>query len=35
VATTYNYPWLIPYIASLLGLPSPLPLTGQTVMRHE
>jgi Flp pilus assembly protein TadG len=35
VATTYNYPWLIPYVPSLLGLPSPLPLTGQTVMRHE
>jgi Flp pilus assembly protein TadG len=35
VAMTYNYPWLIPYIPSLLGLPSPLPLTGQTVMRHE
>jgi Flp pilus assembly protein TadG len=35
VATTYNYPWLIPYIPSLLQLPSPLPLIGQTVMRHE
>ena len=35
VATTYNYPWLIPYIPTLLGLPSPLPITGQTVMRHE
>ena len=35
VATTYRYPWLIPYIPTLLGLPRPLPLTGQTIMRHE
>ena len=35
VATTYRYPWLIPYIPTLLGLPSPFPLTGQAIMRHE
>jgi Flp pilus assembly protein TadG len=35
VAATYQYPWLIPYIPTLLNLPSPLPLTGQTIMRHE
>jgi Flp pilus assembly protein TadG len=35
VATTYQYPWLIPYIPTVLGLPSPLPLTGQSIMRHE
>jgi Flp pilus assembly protein TadG len=35
VTATYNYPWLIPYIPVMLGLPSPLVLTGQTVMRHE
>jgi Flp pilus assembly protein TadG len=35
VSATYNYPWLVPYIPSLLGLPAPLPLTGQTIMRHE
>ncbi len=35
VTATYNYPWLIPYIPTMVGLPSPLVLTGQTVMRHE
>ena len=35
VAATYNYPWLIPYIPTLLSLPSPLPLTGRAIMRHE
>jgi Flp pilus assembly protein TadG len=35
VAATYRYPWLIPYIPTVLGLPRPLPLTGQTIMRHE
>src|SRR5437868_3976340 len=35
VNTTYRYPWLIPYIPTLLGFPRPLPLTGQAIMRHE
>jgi Flp pilus assembly protein TadG len=35
VAATYRYPWLIPYIPTVLGLPRPLPLRGQTIMRHE
>lgn len=35
VAATYNYPWLIPYIPTMLGLPRPFTLTGQTIMRHE
>ena len=35
VIATYNYPWLIPYIPSVLGLPSPLPITMSTTMRHE
>ena len=35
VTATYRYPWLIPYIPTVLGLPKPLPLTGRTIMRHE
>lgn len=35
VTATYNYSWLIPYIPTLLGLPSPLPITMVTTMRHE
>jgi Flp pilus assembly protein TadG len=35
VAATYQYRWLIPYIPTVLGFPRPLPLTGQTIMRHE
>lgn len=35
VTATYDYPWLIPYIPSVLGLPSPLPITMSTTMRHE
>jgi len=35
VTATYQYPWLIPYIPTVLGFPSPLPLTGRTIMRHE
>jgi Flp pilus assembly protein TadG len=35
VTATYNYPWLIPYIPTLLGLPSPLPIPMTTTMRHE
>jgi Flp pilus assembly protein TadG len=35
VTATYRYPWLIPYIPTVLGLPRPFPLTGRTIMRHE
>lgn len=35
VTATYRYPWLIPFVPTLVGLPSPLPLTGRTIMRHE
>ena len=35
VTATYRYPWLIPYIPTVLGLPTPFPLTGRTIMRHE
>jgi Flp pilus assembly protein TadG len=35
VTATYLYPWLIPYIPTLLGLPSPLPITMTTAMTHE
>jgi Flp pilus assembly protein TadG len=35
VTATYNYPWLIPYIPTVLNLPSPLPITMTTAMRHE
>jgi Flp pilus assembly protein TadG len=35
VAVTYNYPWLIPYIPTLLGLPSPLPIPISVTMLHE
>jgi len=35
VNATYQYQWLVPYIPTLLGLPSPLPLSGQATMRHE
>jgi Flp pilus assembly protein TadG len=35
VTATYRYPWLIPYIPIVLGLPRPFPLTGRTIMRHE
>lgn len=35
VTATYRYPWLIPYIPTVLGLPSPLPITMSTTMRHE
>lgn len=35
VTAVYRYPWLFPYIPTLLGLPRPLPLQGQAIMRHE
>lgn len=35
VTATYKYPWLISYIPTLLNLPSPLPITMSTTMRHE
>jgi len=35
VTATYRYPWLIPYIPTVLGLPSPLPITMTTAMTHE
>lgn len=35
VTATYKYPWLIAYIPTVLGLPSPLPITMSTTMRNE
>lgn len=35
VAATYPYNFLIPYIPAVTGIPNPLILTAQTVMRHE
>jgi Flp pilus assembly protein TadG len=35
VTATYNYPWLIPYIPTMLGLPAPLPIAMSTTMLHE
>ena len=35
VAATYRYPWFIPYIPTMLGLPSPFPISITTTMRHE
>lgn len=35
LAATYRYPWLIPYIPTMLGVPSPLPIAITTTMRHE
>jgi Flp pilus assembly protein TadG len=35
MAATYRYPWLIPYIPTMLGVPSPLPIAITTTMRHE
>jgi Flp pilus assembly protein TadG len=35
VTATYNYPWLIPYIPTLFGLPSPLPIPISVTMLHE
>lgn len=35
VTATYNYPFLFPYIPTVLGIANPLPITTQVVMRHE
>ena len=35
LAATYRYPWLIPYIPTMLGVPSPFPIAITTTMRHE
>ena len=35
VAATYRYNFLIPYIPTIVGIPNPLIITTQTVMRHE
>ena len=35
LAATYRYPWFIPYIPTMLGLPSPFPISITTTMRHE
>ena len=35
LAATYRYPWLIPYIPTMLGVPSPFPIPITTTMRHE
>jgi Flp pilus assembly protein TadG len=35
VNAIYRYPWLIPYIPMMLGVPSPLPISITTTMRHE
>ena len=35
LSAIYRYPWFIPYIPTILGLPSPFPLNITTTMRHE
>jgi Flp pilus assembly protein TadG len=35
VTATYLYSFLIPYIPTIVGIPDPLTITAQTVMRHE
>lgn len=35
VQGVYSYPWLVPFIPTMLGLPSPLVITIQTTMLHE
>ena len=35
VTAVYNYNFLIPYIPTVVGIPSPLVITTQVVMRHE
>jgi Flp pilus assembly protein TadG len=35
VSATYLYRFLIPYIPTVVGIPNPLPIPIQTVMRHE
>ena len=35
VNAIYRYPWLIPYIPTMLNLPRPFPISITTTMRHE
>ena len=35
LAAVYRYQWFVPYIPTLLSLPSPFPLNITTTMRHE
>ena len=35
VTAVYNYNFLIPYIPTVVGIPNPLVITTQVVMRHE
>ena len=35
LSAIYRYPWLIPYIPTMLELPSPFPISITTTMRHE
>lgn len=35
VTATYRYSFLVPYIPAMTGIPNPLIITTQTVMRHE
>ena len=35
LSATYNYNWIIPYIPTLVNLPSPFPISISTTMRHE
>ena len=35
VNAAYTYNFLIPYIPTVVGIPNPLTITTQTVMRHE
>jgi Flp pilus assembly protein TadG len=35
VNAAYTYRFLIPYIPTVVGIPNPLTITTQTVMRHE
>ncbi|NGZ02196.1 MAG: pilus assembly protein [Nitrospira sp. WS238] len=35
VTAVYNYNFLIPYIPAVIGIPNPLVITTQAVMRHE
>jgi len=35
VAAQYSYNFLIPYIPNVVGIPNPLIITTQVVMRHE
>jgi Flp pilus assembly protein TadG len=35
VNAAFNYAWLVPYIPTMLGLPSPLPISINVTMLHE